>query len=601
MSNDNIRAAAQGAPQDADQIQTEKGPGASHLSQLHEAKIDDKVLRSQAAEATEQEHSIGLVQGFKTYKRAAFWSVVISSTVIMEGYDVTLIGNFFGYPEFRKKYGEYLNERSGYQISSQWQQAFNISSAFANILGALLNGYFTSRYGHRMVLIVSLASLACFVFISFFAPNVQAQLAGQILCNIPWGVFATTGPAYAAEVTPLAIRGYLTAYVNLCWVIGQFISTAVLAGLVNRRDEWGYRIPFALQWIWPIPLMLAAWFAPESPWHLVRTGQLDRAKRSLARLSEPHQTVDLDATVAMMVHTNKLEMEERKGTTYWDAFRGTNRRRTEIACMSFLSQITNGGALCYSGSFFFQQAGVADDVSYYIGVGGIGVAFIGTVLSWGLIYRFGRRTIWIAGFTGIVMILWTIGFLAITPNQTLALSYAQSFMSVVWLGLYSLTVGPIVYTIVSEIGSTRLRTQTVVLARTTYYLGNVIGGGTLQPKMLAPGDWNLKGKTVSCSLFFRFLCIEHAIPDQRALSQSFMLNFPLQNKQAFFWASLATLTWIWGYFRMFETKGRTFGEMDVMFQRGISARKSAKYELTSDDMFLAQEQDNRRGGENVKN
>lgn len=80
-----------------------------------------------------------------------------------------------------------------------------------------------------------------------------------------------------------------------------------------------------------------------------------------------------------------------------------------------------------------------------------------------------------------------------------------------------------------------------------------------------------------------------------------MLNFPLQNKQAFFWASLATLTWIWGYFRMFETKGRTFGEMDVMFQRGISARKSAKYELTSDDMFLAQEQDNRRGGENVKN
>ncbi|KAI6279427.1 hypothetical protein MCOR27_005185 [Pyricularia oryzae] len=52
---------------------------------------------------------------------------------------------------------------------------------------------------------------------------------------------------------------------------------------------------------------------------------------------------------------------------------------------------------------------------------------------------------------------------------------------------------------------------------------------------------------------------------------------------------------------MFETKGRTFGEMDVMFQRGISARKSAKYELTSDDMFMAQEQDNRRGGENVKN
>lgn len=40
--------------------------------------------------------------------------------------------------------------------------------------------------------------------------------------------------------------------------------------------------------------------------------------------------------------------------------------------------------------------------------------------------------------------------------------------------------------------------------------------------------------------------------------------------------------------------------MDVMFQRGISARKSAKYQLTSDDVFLTQEQENKQVPEEVK-
>jgi MFS transporter, SP family, general alpha glucoside:H+ symporter len=362
----------------------------------------------------------------------------------------------------------------------------------------MLNGWATEKWGHRRVLMVSLFCLAGFIFIVFFAPSIEVMLVGQILCGIPWGVFATTGPSYAAEVTPLAIRGYLTAYVNLCWCIGQFISAGVLKGLVDNDTEWSYRVPFAVQWIWPVPLFIAAWLAPESPWYFVRRGDLDNAKRSLERLSQPENHGSIDNTVAMMVHTNQLEIEERSGVTYYDAFRGTNRRRTEIACMGFLSQITNGGALCYSGSFFFQQTGISASASYGIALGGTGIAFVGTIISWFYIYKFGRRTIWLVGFSSLVAILWTIGFLAVPNNQTMSLAWAQSILCIVWLGAYSMTVGPIIYTIVAEIGSTRLRTQTVVLARSTYYVGNIICGGLIQPEMLAPGSWNLKGKTVCC-------------------------------------------------------------------------------------------------------
>jgi hypothetical protein len=77
------------------------------------------------------------------------------------------------------------------------------------------------------------------------------------------------------------------------------------------------------------------------------------------------------------------------------------------------------------------------------------------------------------------------------------LGWGMSLLCVIWLGVYSMSVGPIVYTLVAEIGSTRLRTQTVVLGRSVYYFGNIIFGGILQPKFMSPGDWNLKGKTVS--------------------------------------------------------------------------------------------------------
>ena len=37
------------------------------------------------------------------------------------------------------------------------------------------------------------------------------------------------------------------------------------------------------------------------------------------------------------------------------------------------------------------------------------------------------------------------------------------------------------------------------------------------------------------------------------------------------------LTLIWAYFRLPETKGRTFGEIDMLFAEKVSARKFKNY------------------------
>jgi SP family general alpha glucoside:H+ symporter-like MFS transporter len=61
--------------------------------------------------------------------------------------------------------------------------------------------------------------------------------------------------------------------------------------------------------MWPGPLIIGIYFAPESPWWLVRKGRLDDTKKSLLRLTSLDKETDFDAdeTVAMMVHTTALE------------------------------------------------------------------------------------------------------------------------------------------------------------------------------------------------------------------------------------------------------------------------------------------------------
>jgi SP family general alpha glucoside:H+ symporter-like MFS transporter len=61
----------------------------------------------------------------------------------------------------------------------------------------------------------ALVAMTAFVFILFFAPNVQTLVIGEVFCGIPWGMFQTLAPQYASEVAPVVLRPYLTTYVNM--------------------------------------------------------------------------------------------------------------------------------------------------------------------------------------------------------------------------------------------------------------------------------------------------------------------------------------------------------------------------------------------------
>lgn len=145
----------------------------------------------------------------------------------------------------------------------------------------------------------------------------------------------------------------------------------MLVGLVDYPGEWSYRIPFAIQWIWPVPLAIACVLAPESPWWLARKDRLEEAEKSLRRLcSAPSGVINIQNTVAMMVETLRLEKEDMAiQGSFLDCFRGTNLRRTEIAVVSWGCQILPGFVIQNYQTYFFTLAGLPAKDAFKMSLG----------------------------------------------------------------------------------------------------------------------------------------------------------------------------------------------------------------------------------------
>ena len=153
-------------------------------------KFTNKTTQEVAQDRAILESELTPLQAIKAYPMAIFWSLMVSMCVIMEGYDTILIGNFFAYPTFQHKYGNFVGVTkqtpSGYQVAPAWQAGVGQASGVGAFIGVLLNGYLVALFGQKRVLLCSLVLLASFIFITFFAPSIGVLTAGEVLCGLPW-------------------------------------------------------------------------------------------------------------------------------------------------------------------------------------------------------------------------------------------------------------------------------------------------------------------------------------------------------------------------------------------------------------------------------
>lgn len=72
-----------------------------------------------ATRAVNTETHMSLLKAIKVYPKAVGWSVLLSTAVVMEGFDLSLINSFFAYTSFRQQYGE-IQPDGTYQITAAW-------------------------------------------------------------------------------------------------------------------------------------------------------------------------------------------------------------------------------------------------------------------------------------------------------------------------------------------------------------------------------------------------------------------------------------------------------------------------------------------------
>lgn len=161
---------ASDAQKGADQILGDKGSW--------EATLDD------ARVANEHEHSLTVRQAFTSYPWAVVWSLIVSLSIIMEGYDTILINSLFAYPSYANRFGEINSATGTSQIPARWQSAMASGPQAGSIIGALLNGFIIQRFGYRIAFMVGVLLMTAFILVSFFGMSVELQAAGQILCGL---------------------------------------------------------------------------------------------------------------------------------------------------------------------------------------------------------------------------------------------------------------------------------------------------------------------------------------------------------------------------------------------------------------------------------
>lgn len=193
-----------------------------------------------------------------------------------------------------------------------------------------------------------------------------------------------------------------------------------------------------------------------------------------------------------------------------------------------------GNAILGYSVVFLQSAGFSDVQAFNLNISLSACYIVGGMICWVLMPRMGRATLYMLGLTLMFCCLIAIGGLGFVDSTKSSL--AVGILLVISTLINMTTIGPVCYPIVAETPSGKLRYKTISIGRFVYNLTGIFSN-SLTPRMIASDGWNWGAKT------------------------------------GLFYAGTNLLCNIWCWYRLPETKDRTFGEIDLMFDDRVPARK----------------------------
>uniref|UniRef100_UPI00398EDE23 solute carrier family 2, facilitated glucose transporter member 2 n=1 Tax=Pristiophorus japonicus TaxID=55135 RepID=UPI00398EDE23 len=399
-------------------------------------------------------------------------------------------------------------------------------------------GYLADKLGRlkAMLAVNTLAIIGALLMgLAKMGPSYIFVIAGRAVTGVYCGLSTGLVPMYIGEISPTSLRGALGTIHQLAIVTGILVSQVIGLNFLLGNDRF-----------WPLLLGLSGApailqtillpFCPESPRYLyIKLGKEEAARKSLERLLG---TSDTDKHITEM-RKEKENIQKDQKVSVMQLFSSSSYRQPIIvALVLHMSQQFSGiNAIFYYSTAIFSQAGISHPVYATIGVGVVNAIF--TVASVFLVEHAGRRTLYIIGLAGMCCcaVLMTVGL--VLQHTFTWMSYLSMLAIFFFVCFFEIGPGPIPWFIAAELFSQGPRPAAMTIACFCNWTCNFIVG--------------------MCFPYIAELCGHYVF----IIFAGLLFGFTL-----------------FTYFKVPETKGKTFEQITQGFRRKRSSSRPLKASAT---------------------
>uniref|UniRef100_A0A8C7ZAL2 Solute carrier family 2 member 1a n=1 Tax=Oryzias sinensis TaxID=183150 RepID=A0A8C7ZAL2_9TELE len=408
-------------------------------------------------------------------------------------------------------------------LTALWSVSVAIFSV-GGMLGSFSVGLFVNRFGRRNSMLMASALpfiAAAFMGFSKLAASFEMLIVGRFIVGLHSGLSTGFVPMYVEEISPTLLRGAMGTLHQLGVVIGILVAQIFgLESIMGNASLWPLLLGFTL-----VPSILQCAllpFCPESPRYLLIN--CNEESKACSVLTKLRGTDEVSEDIQEMREESQKMMREKK-VTIAELFRSPVYRQPMIvAIMLQLSQQLSGiNAVFYYSTGIFERAGVAQPVYATIGAGVVNTAF--TVVSLFVVERTGRRPLHLIGLMGMAVSAVFLTVAMALQDQLRWMSYVSIAAIFSFVAFFEIGPGPIPWFIVAELFSQGPRPAAIAVAGLSNWSANFLVG--------------------LCFQYVEQLCGPYVF----IIFTVLLLGF-----------------FVFTYFKVPETKGRTFDEIAAGFR-----------------------------------
>jgi len=370
---------------------------------------------------------------------------------LLFGYDWVVIG---GAKPFYEAY---------FHITDPAMSGWAMSSALVGcILGALVSGWLSDRYGRRLPLIIAAVAFTLSAIGTGLANEFDWFVFWRIVGGVGIGLASALAPVYIAEISPAEKRGRFVAVNQLTIVIGvlaaQLVNLMIAEPVASAATQaeilqsWnaqiGWRYMFGAEGIPAFLFLLLMFVVPESPRWLAKANRYPQAEKVLRRIGSEQYA---QMTLADIRHSLGSENQKVPFSALWQP------KVRPIVVMGVIlavfQQWCGINVIFNYAQEIFASAGfdINDTLKSIVATGLINLIF--TLLALPLVDRIGRRRLMQYGAAGLTIIYVLIG----AAYSFGIMGLPVLLLVLVAIAIYAVTLAPVTWVLLSEIFPNRVR------------------------------------------------------------------------------------------------------------------------------------------------